>query len=791
MKHAHPIFTRFLPAILATLLLSPLAGGQVYTGKTNPIAAGTNVTGGQIPDLNTAVQVSGTATSFTVGRPDGATPAPGTGDTKPTLTLVVGVPVSGIAISATVNANGLINTSGAAGGAAGVAGTDFVLDKTVINTGGQVTLARNNLATNTTINAGGILQLNAISATADTTTINNGGLLQVGYATGAGAIAKNTNVNGGVLAAMMYGSSSGNNGRGFIDGATINNGGQIWLGAQKTATAATYARNITINNGDFLIWNNVAGATDISNITVNAQGNIRVFGEAEQFSIPDVAPTVPMFAGATITNLAMNDGNIILTPPATTAAIGGQPVPPALNTTLLGSSTLANSGIQTFTYAPAKTLNIAGSYTGAGNFYLGSDLANNTGDKIILSSTGAPLTALTGRINIIATSTTAPTTATRYFYLEMDSAARAAATNLQLTGTVWYEGASGPASLAMTTDDDGNTLGLGINLAPPPTPWYENAAQNAYAAALAGWTTQLQTLQTRMGELRMGAATGAWINMNAAKYTVNAVQDCTAAIQSYGWQGGIDQKFTPAAATIYAGLTGSWTTATQNLNACGTGKMRNWSAGLYLTTLWNNGWYLDLTAKYQNQRQQTTLNTPLGTDNYFYNQPGATLSLETGKSFRSKYFVIQPQAQAAWFNFRPVDYGPGQAPDTTSAFPVTGIARYSMAASNPILTRLGIMIAKNADMKQDKFALPYARVSVINMSNTKNSITVTPLVDTAPAKPVPHTWTGDTDGTSLEGALGVNAKFNPTVSLYAELSARWGGKVEVPVAGTLGLRFNY
>jgi len=784
MKHAHalPLLALFLAATLA-----PLARAQVYTGKTNPIAAGTNVTGGQILDLNTAVQVSGTATAFVVGQPDGTTPAPGTGDSKPTLTLVVGTPASGIAINATVNANGLINTSGAAGGAAGTAGTDLVLDKTVINTGGQVNLARNNLATNTTINAGGILQLNAISATADTTTINNGGLLQVGYATGAGGIAKNTNVNGGVLAAMMYGSSSGNNGRGFIDGATINNGGQIWLGAQKTPTAATYARNITINNGDFLIWNNVAGATDISNITVNAQGNIRIFGESEQFSIPDVAPTVPMLAGATITNLAMNGGNIILTPPATTAAIGGQPLPPALNTTLLGSSTLNNSGIQTFTYAAAKTLNIAGSYTGTGNFYLGSDLANNTGDKIILTATGAPLAALTGRINIIATSTSVPTTATRYHYLEMDTAA----TNLQLTGTVWYEGASGPTSIAMATNVDGNTLSLGLDLAPPPTPWYENAAQNAYAAALADWTTQLQTLQTRMGELRMGATYGAWINMNAAKYTVNAVEGYTANIQSYGWQGGIDQKFAPASATIYAGLMGSWTTATQNLNAHGTGKMQNWSAGLYLTTLWNNGWYLDLTGKYQNQRQQTTLVTPLGTDDYFYNQPGTVLSLELGKTFRSKNFAIQPQAQVAWFNFRPVDYGPGLTPDTTTAFPITGNAHYNMSASNPILSRLGIMLTKNADMKQDNFALPYARVSVINMSHTKNSITVTPLVDTAPAKPVPHTWTGDTDGFSLEGALGVNAKFNATVSLYAELSARWGGKVETPLAGNLGLRFNY
>lgn len=742
--------------------LLAIGDGEIASGTINPVAVGVTVSDVKINDINTSVQIAGTAMNFTVGKTDGSTPAPGSGEIKPTLTVYSG---TGTAIGTQVYNNGLLEVTGGSGGSAGTASANPVLNNTVINDGGVVTMSRNNLATNTTINDGGFMQLNAISTTANEVTVKTGGVLHVGYGNGGGAIAMNVKVEGGLLAAMLYGTGSNSCGRGYLDTVEVTSGGHLWLG---TAKAAATAKNLSILDGDMLIWNNAFRDSDINTVTLGENGIIRVLGKSETYVNAAVAASVPaQVAGATITNFTSAGGVILLREEAAFPY-----TPPA------SYLKLTNTGTQTdFSHAAAKTLTLKGAVSGAATIYMSADLAAGTGDQVLMNDNSS---TYAGRFNIIATSDTAPADDTRWAFVKMSSQTLAASDRLILTGTVWYPGLSGPTSQEMTVgSDDPNHIGLGIGVGEPKA-WYEDASANAYAAALADWYSNIQPLQNRMGELRMGATSGAWFNIYGRKLTVDSADDSTAKVRAYDIQIGADRLFRPGNGDtrLFAGLTGSYSTASQNLNDHGDGHSTSWSAGAYVTMLWASDWYVDITAKYQSQRQTTRLATPLGVENYEYTMPGMSASLEIGKGFTTQLLYIQPQAQVAVLKTDSVDY-------------TSGRSMYYMDSATPIVSRLGILLAAPADMAAAKLARPYVRVSIINTSNTKNTINVAPVNHPEAIEKPSHSWSADTNGTGVEGTLGINARFNDTVQLFAEVSTRWGGKVEAPITGGFGLRFNF
>ncbi|MDR0902957.1 MAG: autotransporter outer membrane beta-barrel domain-containing protein [Opitutaceae bacterium] len=772
MNHAsnHKSFRKPAALLFALCLagslgkLGAISDGDTATGATNPIAAGATVNNVLITGIDTAVQASGTANNFTVGAPDGSTPEPAGSQKKPTLTVAA---ATGKAVGANVYNNGLLEVTGGSGGTAGQAATLQVLLNTTIHNGGMVTLSRNTLATNTTIESGGYMQASGFSATADGATINAGGVLQVGYGNGQGAIAKNISVNGGLLAALMYGTSASNNGRGYIDGVEITNGGHVWLGSWKALTPTPSARNITVTNGNLVIWNNVTGADDISNVTVGANGIVRVLGRAEEYINGTVGGSVAAQSdGARITGLVLNGGKVLLRDEST------------LPYAAPDASKLVQTGAQTFDFSSVKKLTVSGTLGGNGTFHLGADLAAGTGDQVELLD-GAS-SSFSGTFSVVAVSSSAPNASSEFLFIKMSPAAGEASTGLVLSGTVWYPGSGGAESAPLVVGDDAlhtaTGLGYGLVVPAPPTPWYENAAANAYAAAVADWYSELQPLQNRMGELRLGATKGFWAGTDGRRLKPNALDDFTAKVMVYGFQAGVDEMFKLDGARLYAGLVGSYNTASQELNQYGDGHSTSWSMGAYVTTLWNNGWYLDIVGKYQNQHQTTHINTPLGLDHYEYHLPGMSLSLEIGKAIRTKYLTLEPQLQVAAFYTEKVNYG-------------TDGAAYEIDSGAPVFSRLGILAAPAVDVEIVKLLRPYARVSVINESNAKNKMTVTPSTGGAPLPA--HSWEARSNGTGVEGALGFNARFNSTVQLYGEIGVRWGGKVDMPVGGNLGIRFNY
>lgn len=754
-----------------TPLQAAISDNGTATGSANPINDGQTYTNVTISATNTAVQVNsgGRAENFIVGASDGSTPD----STKnPTLTINLStaaqnsgeVTATGFAEGTRIYKNGFVEVKNSVNG--NVTPTVAQMNNTTIYDGGRLELNRAALVTNTTIEYGGYMLLKAVAATSGTATVKTGGVLQVGYGNaGPGGLATDTTVDGGLLIVLHYGSSASNNGRGSVDNVTITNNGHMWLGSGKAGNANSYARNITIDSGNLVVWNNVRTADDdqLANVTVNAGGIVRILGTTEaSATLYGVTPN----ANNIINGLTLNGGNVML--------YDATPYTGPSKITFTNPS-IDFADAASFAPAAAKNLTIKSGLSGAGTFHMRVDLAAGTGDAITLLGN---LENFTGQHTISAISTTAPTGTPSYRFVDASSLGDIETDTLDFTGSVTVDDVT-PLVYQI------NYIGNGFfGLGDAPIRPIDDSALNAHALSSSLWFAELQTLRTRLGELRLdNGSKGLWVRGSISRLEVDAPGSGSGAtMDTHGFQAGLDDMFAIGGAKLYIGLFGGLSGVDAKYSNYGYGTASNWHAGLYATALLPAGWHVDFVAKHQEIDQRINTSTVLGPSISTYLQRANSLSLETGRRFNVKGWLLEPQLQFVYTKADDSD-AVTKSDATTSA---TNYFEIAINGGNSLLGRAGLTFGRAFTLKNGMLLQPFVTASYAHEFDGKANIVLN-RVGSSKTRVIES----DLSGARAEISIGADLRLNSWCRIYADLNGSYGGAVERPWGANLGARFSF
>ncbi|EIP96436.1 outer membrane autotransporter barrel domain-containing protein [Opitutaceae bacterium TAV1] len=342
-----------------------------------------------------------------------------------------------------------------------------------------------------------------------------------------------------------------------------------------------------------------------------------------------------------------------------------------------------------------------------------------------------------------------------------------------------FSGTLDSGMLRFTLDSQGDLVCAAAPVDPVPGP-AGSVVLNSIGAMSTGWFQQLDSLNKRMGELRLGGQGGAGVPPASGDYWFRTYGSQSNADlggglnpfreYQYGADVGVDWRFAPAADhTLVAGLfTGYQRSDRRFRDGYGSkGSTDDIYGGVYLTWLHRDGWFADLTAKGQSfqsdykARDASGLAAKGDLDTW-----GAGLSLELGRQFAlGDGWFVEPTLQTAWLHVAGQDYTAlgSVKVDTTDA----DIYQFSATVRG----------GKTIALSGGRLLQPYARVGVSESVSDGGSV-----------KAQGAKWRPNTDGQRGIAGLGLIWQLGAADQIHVDYEANWGDKFDRPWNINLGYR---
>lgn len=295
-------------------------------------------------------------------------------------------------------------------------------------------------------------------------------------------------------------------------------------------------------------------------------------------------------------------------------------------------------------------------------------------------------------------------------------------------------------------------------------------AKNVYTSLKSVYYTHLQTLNSRLGEVRFLQKEGVWGKgiLREAKYSFDDNTKSRVSLQ--GFQVGADAEIKQdilKKASI--GLFGGYTESSQKFDRSGYGNGDTYSLGIY--TIWQGekNRYLDLIASYYMHRQRVTSFLPMGISaNGKYNVNAWSLSAEVGQKFDfAEGWFLEPQLQAVFMKMDNVRY--------QNNYNLLVDARNNNSFSGRFSLRAG------KDFNEENYQGRFFVISGL----------VKEFQDKAQVKVANYTFYENNKDVMFEFGGGVNLFINNKTSLYFTALSRVGDKVRFPYDIDLGFRYEF
>ncbi|MFD1260718.1 autotransporter outer membrane beta-barrel domain-containing protein [Entomomonas asaccharolytica] len=277
--------------------------------------------------------------------------------------------------------------------------------------------------------------------------------------------------------------------------------------------------------------------------------------------------------------------------------------------------------------------------SGAGTFVMKTDIANLTGDLLVVTDNSAGSHKIS-----IANNGTSITDGTEVLTVveTTDGIGKFSLTNRVEAGGYEY---------SLLKDGTNWILYSGGRLLTSTA----NAAIGFFNTGYLSNYIENQTLLQRLGDLRNQSEktnTGFWIRSYGGKLNSFSGQGTRGFDMPYvGTQGGIDNKVELANADLIVGGVLGFTRGNPNYDG-GNGTIKNYHLGMYATYYHNNGIYVDGLVKYNNTHNHFSVNDTAGTRvKGTAKTQGYSVSLEAGKRFMAQPklgIYIEPQVQVTY-----------------------------------------------------------------------------------------------------------------------------------------------
>ncbi len=287
------------------------------------------------------------------------------------------------------------------------------------------------------------------------------------------------------------------------------------------------------------------------------------------------------------------------------------------------------------------------------------------------------------------------------------------------------------------------------------------------AITMMQWRADADDMAQRMGDLRSGDGTaGAWVRTFGGKSEAGHVDN-----KYYGIQAGVDALIGTGGTKQFAGGALSYATGDADF-ANGTGENYIGTLTGYSTWLFENGAYIDLTAKWGKLHNEFDLAVDTRKLSGRYNTQALALTVESGHRFPlSRLTYVEPQVAFTASHIFGEDYGASEG------------VTVEQDSINSYVARVGLQAGVNCPNNMGAF---FVRASYLYDLDGETSTTAR----MANAKDA-NRFDQDFGGGWYEFGLGMNVNFTKNLYGYADFEYVTGGEIKTPYRWNAGVRYAF
>lgn len=287
------------------------------------------------------------------------------------------------------------------------------------------------------------------------------------------------------------------------------------------------------------------------------------------------------------------------------------------------------------------------------------------------------------------------------------------------------------------------------------------------AITMMQWRADADDMAQRMGDLRSGDGTaGAWVRTFGGKAEAGHVDN-----KYYGIQAGVDALIGTGGMKQFAGGALSYATGDADF-ANGTGENYIGTLTGYSTWLFENGAYIDVTAKWGKLHNEFDLAVDTRKLSGRYNTQALALTVESGHRFPlSRLTYVEPQVAFTASHIFGEDYGASEG------------VTVEQDSINSYVARVGLQAGVNCPNNMAAF---FVRASYLYDLDGETSTTAR----MANAKDA-NRFDQDFGGGWYEFGLGMNVNFTKNLYGYADFEYVTGGEIKTPYRWNAGVRYAF
>lgn len=287
------------------------------------------------------------------------------------------------------------------------------------------------------------------------------------------------------------------------------------------------------------------------------------------------------------------------------------------------------------------------------------------------------------------------------------------------------------------------------------------------ALTMMQWRADADDMAQRMGDLRSGDGTaGAWVRTFGGKSEAGHVDN-----KYYGIQAGVDALIGTGGTKQFAGGALSYATGDADF-ANGTGENYIGTLTGYSTWLFENGAYIDVTAKWGKLHNEFDLAVDTRKLSGRYSTQALALTVESGHRFPlSRLTYVEPQVAFTASHIFGEDYGASEG------------VTVEQDSINSYVARVGLQAGVNCPNNMGAF---FVRASYLYDLDGETSTTAR----MANAKDA-NRFDQDFGGGWYEFGLGMNVNFTKNLYGYADFEYVTGGEIKTPYRWNAGVRYAF
>ena len=287
------------------------------------------------------------------------------------------------------------------------------------------------------------------------------------------------------------------------------------------------------------------------------------------------------------------------------------------------------------------------------------------------------------------------------------------------------------------------------------------------AITMMQWRADADDMAQHMGDLRSGDGTaGAWVRTFGGKAEAGHVDN-----KYYGIQAGVDALIGSGGTKQFAGGALSYATGDADF-ANGTGENYIGTLTGYSTWLFENGAYIDVTAKWGKLHNEFDLAVDTRKLSGRYNTQALALTVESGHRFPlSRLTYVEPQVAFTASHIFGEDYGASEG------------VTVEQDSINSYVARVGLQAGVNCPNNMGAF---FVRASYLYDLDGETSTTAR----MANAKDA-NRFDQDFGGGWYEFGLGMNVNFTKNLYGYADFEYVTGGEIKTPYRWNAGVRYAF